>query len=60
LRADTRRNYCAGMVIKGRFSLPPVSPSVKKNMMAVSARFDFQSPSSIQNLPSSPARYFAV
>jgi hypothetical protein len=48
------------MVIKGRFSLPPVSPSVKKNMMAVSARFDFQSPSSIQNLPSSPARYFAV
>jgi len=29
--------------------LPPVSPSVKKNMMAVSARFVFQSPSSIQN-----------
>ncbi len=47
--AAARRNYCAGMVINGRFSLPPVSPSVKKNMMAVSARFVFQSPSSIQN-----------
>lgn len=44
-----RDNYCAGMVIRGRFSLPPVSPKVKKNMMAVSARFDFQSVSSIQN-----------
>ena len=47
--AAASRNYCAGMVINGRFSLLPVSPSVKKNMMAVSARFVFQLPSSIQN-----------
>ena len=44
-----RHSYCAGMVINGSFSLPPVSASVKKNMTAVSARFVCQSPSSIQN-----------
>jgi len=37
------------MVIRGSFSLPPVSASVKKNMTAVNARFVFQSPSSTQN-----------
>jgi len=41
--------YCAGMVINGSLSLPPVSESVKKNMIAVIARFVFQSLSSIQN-----------
>jgi hypothetical protein len=45
----SRFDYCAGMVIKGNFSLPPVSASVKKNMTAVSARFVLKSPSSIQN-----------
>jgi len=43
------RDYCAGMVIKGSFSLPPDSASVKKNMTAVSARLVWQSLFSIQN-----------
>ena len=42
-------DYWAGMVIKGNVSLPPVFASVKKNMIAVIARFVFQSPSSTQN-----------
>ena len=43
------RAYCAGMVIRGRFSCWPVSASVKKNMTAVIARFVRQSRSSTQN-----------
>jgi hypothetical protein len=42
-------DYCAGIVIKGRFWVPPLSPNVKKNMMAVRVLFANQSPSSIQN-----------
>ena len=41
--------YCAGMVINGSCSVPPVPESVKKNMTAVIARFVRKSPSSIQN-----------
>ncbi len=41
--------YCAGMVIKGSLSLPPVSASVKKNITAVRARFVCASPLLIQN-----------
>ena len=41
--------YCAGMVIRGSFSLLPVSASVKKNMIAVSARLVCRSPLSTQN-----------
>jgi hypothetical protein len=37
------------MVINGSFPLSPVSASVKKNMIAVIARFVRQSPSSTQN-----------
>jgi hypothetical protein len=43
------RTYCAGMVINGSFPLSPVSASVKKNTIAVIARFVCQSPLSIQN-----------
>ena len=56
--AGHARDHCAGMVINGRFSLLPDSPSVKKNIMAVSARLVFQSPSSIQNqVPGSARRH---
>ena len=41
--------HWAGMVISGNRSLVPVSANVKKNMIAVRARLDRQSPSSIQN-----------
>ena len=41
--------YCAGMVINGSCSVPPVPESVKKNMTAVIARFVKKSLSSIQN-----------
>ena len=34
-----RLAYCAGMVINGSCSVPPVPESVKKNMTAVIARF---------------------
>jgi hypothetical protein len=40
--------YCAGMVISGIASVPPVWDIVKKNMTAVSARLVRKSPSSIQ------------
>ena len=49
LQWSSVRGYCAGMVISGSFSLPPVSASVKKNITAVSARFVSQSRSPIQN-----------
>jgi hypothetical protein len=41
--------HCAGMVTNGSFSGAVPSASVKKYMIAVSARFAFQSPSSTQN-----------
>ena len=41
--------HCAGMVTNGSFSGALPSTSVKKYMIAFSARFALQSPSSTQN-----------
>jgi hypothetical protein len=48
-RLAVNSDYCAGMVIKGRASLGPLSESVKKNITTVKARLACRSPLSTQN-----------